>query len=185
MNRITDQVYTWEQYDPDLRTILSSTAIRASGSSSWWLIDPIELPPDPLPFERPAGILLTSRNHDRSSQRLSLRFQVPIHGPSFAGDLPSELKGFLQVIPIDGAGPEEKGLYFSRPKVLVMGDALINLEQTGFTFLPDKYCSDPLLMRRSLKESLLDLNFDILVFAHGRPIQDHPRKKLSDLIGIF
>jgi hypothetical protein len=185
MKRITDEICIWEHYDPNVRTILTSTAIRPSSRSGWWLIDPIDLPPEPWPFKKPAGILLTSRNHDRSSQMLSRRFHVPIHGPSFPGGQPSELKGFLQIIPIEGAGPEEKAMYFSQPKVLVLGDALINLEQTGFTFLPDKYCSDPMLMRQSLKESLLDLNFEILVFAHGRPIQAHPRKKLSDLIGIF
>jgi hypothetical protein len=63
-----------------------------------------------------------------------------------------------------------------------MGDALINLPQTGFVFLPDKYCHDPVTAKTSL-EILLSLEIEIMTFAHGPAITLNAKEKLGELLG--
>ena len=65
--------------------------------------------------------------------------------------------------------------------VVVIGDALINFDPYGFTFLPDKYCTNSKLMRRSLAK-LLDYCFERMLFAHGTPIQSNARQRLEALL---
>ena len=64
---------------------------------------------------------------------------------------------------------------------MIMGDALINFEPYGFTFLPAKYCSNAKMMRRSLPK-LLDYSFDRMLFAHGTPIVCGARQRLEELL---
>ena len=64
---------------------------------------------------------------------------------------------------------------------MVMGDALINFEPYGFTFLPSKYCSNSKLMRASLGK-LLDYSFERMLFSHGEPIVCNARERLKALL---
>jgi glyoxylase-like metal-dependent hydrolase (beta-lactamase superfamily II) len=65
---------------------------------------------------------------------------------------------------------------------MIVGDALINLEPYGFTFLPGKYCSNEKEMRRSLQK-LLDYKAERILFAHGTPILSGVSDRLRDLLG--
>jgi glyoxylase-like metal-dependent hydrolase (beta-lactamase superfamily II) len=62
-----------------------------------------------------------------------------------------------------------------------MGDALINFEPYGFTFLPAKYCSNQKQMRRSLRK-LLDYKAERIFFAHGTPILAGASERLKSLL---
>ena len=76
----------------------------------------------------------------------------------------------LHVIGIEGAPPGEIVLHYAVDGgTLIVGDALINFEPYGFTFLPAKYCSNQKQMRRSLRK-LLDDKAERILFAHGVPI---------------
>ena len=59
---------------------------------------------------------------------------------------------------------------------------MLNLDsEKGLELLPDKYCQDARQLRDSLRR-LLDLDFHTLTVAHGLPVTQHARKKLSDLL---
>jgi len=47
--------------------------------------------------------------------------------------------------------------------------------------LPDKYCSHPVKLKKSLA-LLLNLNFDQLIMAHGIPLTDSPKRDLKKLL---
>lgn len=64
---------------------------------------------------------------------------------------------------------------------MIIGDALINFEPYGFTFLPDKYCSDARELRASLRK-LQSLSFERMLFAHGTPILANARERLTQLL---
>jgi len=64
---------------------------------------------------------------------------------------------------------------------LIVGDALINFESYGFTFLPAKYCSNQKQMRRSLRK-LLDYRAQRMLFAHGTPILSDASERLRGLL---
>jgi glyoxylase-like metal-dependent hydrolase (beta-lactamase superfamily II) len=65
---------------------------------------------------------------------------------------------------------------------VIVGDALINFEPYGFTFLPAKYCSNQKQMLRSLRR-LLDYKAKRMLFAHGTPILSGTTERLQALPG--
>jgi len=86
------------------------------------------------------------------------------------------------VIAIEGAAPGEIVLHYaSNGGTLIVGDALINFEPYGFTFLPGKYCSNEKEMRRSLRK-LLDYKAERILFAHGTPILSGASDRLQKLL---
>jgi glyoxylase-like metal-dependent hydrolase (beta-lactamase superfamily II) len=87
----------------------------------------------------------------------------------------------LQVITTEGAVPGEIGLHYApNGGTLIIGDALINFESYGFTFLPAKYCSKQRQMRQSLRK-LLDYKAERMLFAHGTPILSQATQRLQGL----
>ena len=87
------------------------------------------------------------------------------------------------MIAIEGAGPGEIALYYPADNgTLILGDALINFEPYGFTFLPRKYCSNEKEMRQSLRK-LLDYKAERMLFAHGMPILSGASERLRGLLG--
>jgi hypothetical protein len=85
-------------------------------------------------------------------------------------------------IPVEGAAAGEIAIYCEAGKgTMVMGDALINFDPYGFTFLPPKYCSNFKLMRLSLSK-LLDYSFERMLFSHGEPILSNARERLETLL---
>jgi len=189
-------LFIWQNYDPAVRADLFSTAIATR--SGTFLIDPIPLAVDALAslldVAPIAGVIVTNRNHLRDSAVFAHRFSVPIfaHRDTFpAGTLQGinvadggNVCGELAVIGIEGAVGGEIALYSSaNGGTLCIGDALINFEPYGFTFLPPNYCSDERQMRRSLKK-LLAQPVERIFFAHGMPILSHAEERLRELLDV-
>jgi glyoxylase-like metal-dependent hydrolase (beta-lactamase superfamily II) len=88
----------------------------------------------------------------------------------------------LMVVTIDGAAPGEIALHWAAEGgTLIFGDALINMGSNGFSFLPNKYCLNPKLMRRSLQK-VLDYPCERILFAHGTPIVSQAKSRLTNLL---
>ena len=75
----------------------------------------------------------------------------------------------------------ETGFFHNLTGSLVMGDALVNLAPHGLILLPDKYCTDPLILKKSLGK-LLDLPVRRIFFAHGHPILSSPLTSLAKIL---
>ena len=192
--QIRPGLWVWERSDPAVKTELSSTAI--STIAGLCLIDPTPLAEpvlgDITEAGRIAAIIITNANHQRASLGYAGRFSVPIlgHPEALAGLKPRRLGSLseiasdtdLEPIEIEGAVEGEIALYHSlHGGTLVVGDALINLNGYGFTFLPSKYCLDQKQMRRSLRK-LLSLPVERLLFAHGTPIVFRAAERLRQLL---
>jgi hypothetical protein len=192
VQRVTDTLYFWQAFEPAVRVELSSCAVLTQ--EGWVFIDPIPLGIDALhellEISQPASIVLTNGNHARSSTELGQRFSIPILAHAAAeADLGIKIDSFLregemvagglQVIELAGAGPGEIALVSSSG--LHLGDALINLDPQGLTFLPDKYCSDPKKLRENLRK-LLNVECTLMTFAHGLPLLNRPRERLVQLL---
>lgn len=195
-DRIASNIAIWHDYDPGVKADLYSTSL--STSEGMYLIDPIPLEKEALDeligSDRVAGIVLTNSNHCRASARFAEKFAVPVFAccelfpdktaqqfRSVAdGD---EICNGLRVIGIEGAAAGEVILHYaSNSGTLIVGDALINFEPYGFTFLPAKYCSNEKEMRRSLQK-LLDYEAERILFAHGAPILSGASDRLRGLLG--
>ena len=161
--------FTWHAYDPACKAELWSTGFTNAHGTT--LFDPIHWPEPSSPPPAPVLIVKTNANHDRACADLANKWQAILT------DRPP---GFTS-IPLPGAGEAETA-YFHRPSgSLVLGDALINLAPHGLMLLPDKYCSDPALLPKSLG-SLLHLPIRRIFFAHGDPILQSGRERIQTLL---
>ncbi len=193
LTRIDPTLLEWSAFDPQVKTLLTSHAICNAGKVV--LIDPIF--PDAAVMAAisemgmPCGIFLTNGNHERASKKLSKLLNIPVASPAFAVkefsfkpdiilDGLTQIYGF-KPIAIPGAGLGEHALYCTKTQTLCVGDALVNLPTTGLAILPDKYCLDAALLKKSLRALTL-LKIQTLIFSHGSPMY-HPMPALKKLIG--
>ncbi|MFL6520453.1 MAG: hypothetical protein ACJ8NS_09570 [Chthoniobacterales bacterium] len=169
----------WRVYDPAVKAELYSAALTVAERT--YLVDPVPLTPVALVQLRSesavAGIVVTNENHHRAAAEFAEMFQAPIYLHDSHPFPPG-----LTAVPIEGAVPGEIALHSEAAGgVLIVGDALINFEPYGFTFLPAKYCSNVKVMRRSLPK-LLDYSFERILFAHGTPILARAYQRLKQLL---
>jgi glyoxylase-like metal-dependent hydrolase (beta-lactamase superfamily II) len=192
---ISDVLYYWSAYDPEVKCDLSCTALRMT--SGFVLIDPIPLHDSAwlelLNIAPLRAVLLTNGNHIRNAPALRQKYQVPIvTGLPTRKDLgelkadvlllENELIYGIAAIPIPGATPGETAFHARHAGIVTLGDAIINVSpEKGLELLPDKYCSDPEQNRASLAK-LLDIDFHTLTFAHGAPVTDRAREKWAALL---
>lgn len=188
-HQITNDLFVWQGFDPSSKVDCASTAVRTP--EGFVLIDPIRLEEQALARmvddDRVAAILLTSGNHERASAYEKKRLDVPVLAPHGAEqDLTADrwvageetIFGVLRAVPLPGAGPGETAYLFG--DVLILGDALVNLDGVGV--LPEKYCSDAAQLVRSLRR-LAELEFDTVCFAHGLPIVGGAKARVLAAIG--
>ena len=187
----------WQNYDSSIKTELFSAAVRTK--SGVYVVDPIPLADVPLrelsqsgPI---AGIVVTNANHVRDSLAYSDRFSAPLfaHSHTFPEPKPARfvqatnanpIGNDLEVIEIDGAVEGEIALYHAgNGGTFIVGDALINFDPYGFTFLPRKYCLNEKQMRRSLRQ-LRARPAERVLFAHGTPILSGASARLRQLLDV-
>jgi hypothetical protein len=194
-DRIASNIAIWHDYDSDVRAELYSTWLGTSGGM--YLIDPIALQREALHRligpGKVAGIVITNSNHHRASAKFAAALSVPLfgHGEALLDQSPLQFRSVadgdkiydeLSVIGIEGAAEGEIALHYDRNGgTFIIGDALINFEPYGFTFLPAKYCSNQKQMRRSLRK-LLDYKAERMLFAHGTPILSGANERLHGLL---
>jgi glyoxylase-like metal-dependent hydrolase (beta-lactamase superfamily II) len=195
-DRIASNVAIWHDYDREVKAELYSTSLTTS--EGMYLIDPTPLEKEALDeligSDPVTGIIATNSNHYRASAQFAEQFSAPIFARCEAfpdkaaqqfrsvadGD---EICNGLRVIGIEGAVAGEIILHYTPDGgTLIVGDALINFEPYGFTFLPRKYCSNEKEMRRSLQK-LLDYKAERILFAHGTPILSGVSDRLRGLLG--
>ena len=194
-DRIALNIAIWHGYDPAVKAELYSTCLETFGGT--YLIDPIPLASEALReligSNCVAGIIITNSNHHRASAKFAEKFSAPLFGrtEAFPNKAARELKKVsdgdeiseeLRAIGIEGAGDGEIALHFAPDGgTFIIGDALINFEPYGLTFLPAKYCSNQKQMRRSLRK-LLDYKAERMLFAHGLPILSAASERLRGLL---
>ena len=203
--QIAPSLLIWQTYDPALKADLFSTVITTRNGS--FLVDPIPLADTALAQLLNAGsvsgVIVTNSNHLRAAADFAARFSVPIFshaetfpGQAFPGTKVRQSDGLvrwqvgdggkicdeLAVIGIEGAAAGEIVLHSAtNGGTLITGDALINFEPYGFTFLPHKYCSNEKERRRSLRK-LLTRKAERMLFAHGPPILSRAGERLQQLL---
>ena len=182
----------WHAYDPKLKAELFSTALVTGNELT--IVDPIALPrAHQMELEslgRVARILITNANHARDAATFAHSYSAAVFAPpQLSAKLPASHSlqdalaiAPLRVIRIEGAAPGEFAFYHpDNGGTVIVGDALINFDPHGFTFLPRKYCTNQKHMVRSLRK-LLDLEFSRIFFAHGNPIMVRSRERLESLL---
>ncbi|HKQ37982.1 MAG TPA: hypothetical protein VJ063_07885 [Verrucomicrobiae bacterium] len=192
---VADGISVWQTFDPAVKADLWSSAVGTPVGLV--LIDPIRLERTALrdltSRVKVAGIVVSNENHERATAHFVDLFHPPVFAHGAVADalcLPhlvpvidkSEIVPDLTAIHLEGAPTGEIALiHAENGGTLVVGDALINFEPYGFTFLPAKYCRDIKLMQRSLAK-LLAYQFERILFAHGTPIVRAGRSRFEQLL---
>jgi len=197
LTRLLPGLFVWQEYDFAVKAELFSSAIVTS--TGLYIVDPISLVDERVAelvdVAPVTGVVVTNSNHLRAASDYANKFGAPVfaHAESFPHkefpylievDDGQPIANQLDVITIDGAPPGEIAVYHSpNGGTLIVGDALINFEPYGFTFLPRKYCRSQKEMRRSLRK-LLGLEVERMLFAHGTPLLSGASARLQQLLDL-
>jgi hypothetical protein len=135
----------------------------------------------------PEHVLLTNRHHDRHAWQLHERFGCEIHcvrsglhelegrGPVTPFDFGDELPGGAIAHEVDAICPDETALYIPAYRALACADGVVRWPSVGegLQFVPDWLMDEPEQTKAGLRAAyrrLLDLDFELLLLAHGDPV---------------
>jgi glyoxylase-like metal-dependent hydrolase (beta-lactamase superfamily II) len=142
-------------------------------------------------------LALTNRHHDREAEAYCSAFDLsPVLVPEsglheFSGKA-LDVRGYVpgeEIIPgivaheVGAICPDDMALEIRSAGALAMADGLVNLDQVRF--VEDSLMDDPADTKRQLAaslENLLDVDFDTLLFAHGKPIVGNGKQALRDFL---
>lgn len=195
MNEIAPGLFHWTAPHPQIGMDVSSYCLPAQRI----VIDPM-LPPEGLAwFEEhgaPEHVLLTNRHHDRDGWKLREAFGCTLHcprsglhevegrGPVSAYDPGDELPGGAIAHEVGVLCPDEMALHIPAHRALACADGVVRWPgEDGLTFVPDQFMDDPEQTKAGLREAYgrlaAELDFDVLLLAHGDPLVGGAREALA------
>ncbi|HET8979391.1 MAG TPA: hypothetical protein VFN87_14605 [Solirubrobacteraceae bacterium] len=198
MDEISPGLWHWTARHPHIHADVSSYYL----SEEQVLLDPM-LPAEGVEWFRrqraePRHILLTNRHHDRDSWRLREEFGCEVHciangcyeldgrGPVTPFQFGDELPGGIVAHEVDAICPDETALHIPAHRALACADGVVRWPGIdGLTFVPDSLMDDPAQTKDGLRQAyrrLLDLDFDLLLLAHGSPVTHDARDVLRDFV---
>ena len=145
------------------------------------LIDPLPLAPGAFASLGPVtAIVLTAGTHQRSSWRLRHELGVRVFAPALVRLVDEEpdvrysegdgLPAGLQPTFAPGPGTTQHALLLpGDPGVLFTSDLFVHQPGEDLGFVPDEYVHDAAQTRETARR-VLELDFDVLCVAHGRPV---------------
>lgn len=144
----------------------------------------------------PAHVLLTNRHHDRHAWRLREAFGCEVHcvengryeiadrGPVTPFRFGDTLPGGIVAHEVGAICPDETALHIPRHRALACADGVVEWGgHPGLTFVPDQLMDDPEDTKRALRRAycaLLQLDFDLLLLAHGDPVSEGGKQALEE-----
>jgi hypothetical protein len=147
---------------------------------------------------RPEHAVLTNRHHDRDAWRLREAFGCVVHciengvyeldgrGPVESFRFGDELPGEIFVHEVDAISPDETALYIPRHRALACADGAVRGGgDDELQFVPDYLMDEPERTKEGLREAyrrLLDLDFELLLLAHGEPVVGDARAALRRFV---
>lgn len=196
MEEISPGLWHWTARHDRIGTEVSSYYLEAERV----VLDPV-LPPEGLEwFEArgaPEHVLMTNRHHDRHAWDLQRVFGSTVHcirngvheldgrGRVEPFEFGDELPGGAIAHEIGAICPDETALYIPAHSALACADGVINYgDRLGC--VPDHLMDSPEETKRGLREAygrLLDLDFDVLLLAHGAPVVGGAKQALREFAG--
>lgn len=141
---------------------------------------------------QPGHVLLTNRHHDRHAWDYQEAFGCTVHcvgngvhelegrGPVEAFDFGDTLPGNAVAYEVGVICPDETALHLPDHRALACADGVIHYgDELGF--VPEQYMDDPEATKPGLRRAyrgVMDLDFEVLLVAHGRPIVGGAKRAL-------
>jgi glyoxylase-like metal-dependent hydrolase (beta-lactamase superfamily II) len=165
--------------------------------SSYWipdlrlLLDPLAVPDE---VEDVDWILLSCRHHVRDSLEAAERFDATVEAPrtgmhDYGDDTPIQpydfgnrlVGGAVTAHQVGGLSPDETALHIPSVSALCIADGAIRYGEE-LHFVPDQYMDDPEKDKADLKRGFGELadqlDFEVLLLAHGKPYPSGGRDAL-------
>jgi hypothetical protein len=198
MQEIAPGLWHWTRRHEHIGSEVSSYYLLAERV----LIDPM-IPPEGLGwFEEhgsPQHIVLSNRHHDRHSWELKDAFGSTVHcvrngiheldgrGPVEPFDFGDELPGGIVAHEVDAICPDETALHLPAHRALACADGVVRWRGgERLSFVPDSLMDEPEQTKQGLREAygrLLELDFDLLLLAHGTPVVGGAREAVREFLG--
>ncbi len=135
----------------------------------------------------PRDVVLTNRHHDRDAWRFRDEFGCTVHcvregvheladrGPVSPFDFGDALPGGIVAHEVGVLCPDETALHIPAHAALACADGVVRWgsPDSPLSFVPDWLMDEPSLTRRGLLKAyraLLEVEFDLLLLAHGDPV---------------
>lgn len=154
------------------------------------LLDPMMPSPGAAWFREhgePRDVVLTNRHHDRDAWRFRDEFGCTVHcvregihelagrGTVSAFDFGDALPGGIVAHEVGALCADETALHIPAHAALACADGVVRWgsRDSQLSFVPDWLMDEPQLTRQGLREAyraLLDVEFDLLLLAHGDPV---------------
>lgn len=192
LNEISKHLYGWSSFHGQWKIDFDSYAIKTPDGVV--LVDPMKPTPAILKKIEALGellsVYLTNAHHDRDADWFRKQYQIQVYAHEKAKSdcdtkidilvLDGErLPGGVRALHLPGSSTSETALFAKLDGgIVLMGDALMNLRDSGLTLLPDQYLEDRKQAIASLRK-LLDLNFKVVTFAHGDPLAADAKKQIA------
>jgi hypothetical protein len=185
VDEIAPGLWHWRTPHPRIHIDVSSYYLEPERV----LLDPM-IPPEGLEWLSehgpPQHLVLTNRHHDRDAWKLRDTFGCTVHcirnglhaiqerGPVEPFDFGDELPGGLVVYEVGSICPDETAMHLPAYRALACADGVIRARGgDGLDFVPDSLMDEPERTKAGLRDAyrrLLDLDFDLLLLAHGDPV---------------
>ncbi len=165
------------------------------------LIDPLVPPRGERWFREhdtiPEHVVLTSRHHDRHSWRLRESFGCEVHcvqsgihelagrGPVSPFAFGDTLPGGIIAHEVGEISPDETALFIPAHRALSVADGVVRLSGLELEFVPDALMDGPDHVKSGLLyryRTLLELDFEHLLLAHGSPLVGTGKVALTDFV---
>jgi len=146
----------------------------------------------------PEHAVLTNRHHDRDAWRLHEAFGCAVRciengvyeldgrGAVQAFRFGDELPGEVVVYEVDAICPDETALHIPRHRALACADGVVRSRDGGeLRFVADFLMDDAERTKQGLRDAyrrLLELDFDLLLLAHGEPVVGGAREALRGFV---
>jgi glyoxylase-like metal-dependent hydrolase (beta-lactamase superfamily II) len=187
MDEIAPGIFHWQAPHPRIGVDVSSYWLPQLRT----LLDPLAVPDE---VDGVQHILLSCRHHLRDSLDARTRFAASVRAPrvgmhEFDDDTPIEPYDFGESLAggavtaheVDAISPDETAFNIPSLNALSVADGVIRYGEE-LHFVPDQYMDDPEQTKAGLKQAfgrLADeLDFDVLLLAHGTPIASGGREAL-------
>ncbi|HEV2981528.1 MAG TPA: hypothetical protein VGX51_08865 [Solirubrobacteraceae bacterium] len=146
----------------------------------------------------PEHVLLSNRHHDRDAWRFREAYRCSVHcvrsglhelegrGPVEPFEFGDPVPGGAIAYEVDAICADETALYIPAHRALACADGVVRWPGTeGLSFVPDSLMDNPEQTKTGLRRAysaLLELDFDLLLLAHGDPVIGDAKRELAGFL---
>ena len=146
----------------------------------------------------PEHVLMTNRHHDRHAWRFQREFGCTVHcirngvhelegrGRMEPFEFGDQLPGDVTAHEVDAICPDETALHIPDHRALACADGVVRRgARAALAFVPDELMDEPERTKAGLRSAylrLLELDFDLLLLAHGEPLTSGGHRALRAFV---